>query len=123
MRELEEFDGTKGKVAKQWFTKAFLWATVQLPNYNNSEPAIMMRLLLLMKLSKAADWAQPHLARLIAQDANAFHTLRDFTKAFDHTFSDPDTAHHTVRQLETLKQDGTVADYNTSFDNLHSDLE
>lgn len=113
----------RGSWPKQWFTMAFYWATVQLPNYNNSEEAIVMQLLTLMKQGKAADWAQPHLEQIISQKQGRVTSLVEFTTAFNQTFNDPNAAQLAARQLAALKQDGSVADYNTAFENLRSDHE
>lgn len=75
MREPEEFDHTKGKAAKRWFTKACYWVNMQLPNYRNNEEAMVMRLLTLMKQGKAVDWAQPHLEGLASHHPEVITTL------------------------------------------------
>lgn len=123
MREPEEFDATKRRLAKQWFTKAFYWATTQLPNHNNSEETMLMWLLTLMKPGKAADWAQPQLEKMMGHKHNCLTSLAIFTTVFKNTFRDPNAAHVAARQIEALKQDGLVVDYTTAFENFWLDLE
>lgn len=123
MKEPEPFDGTKGRAARQWGTKALIWGKVQLPNYQNDEEAVVTRLLMLMKPGKAADWAQPHLERIMGDVPGAWKTLQEFGTAFRTAFIDPDAARAAARQIEALQQTGDIADYNTEFDNLRADLK
>lgn len=73
MREPEDFDGTKGKVAKQWVTKAAIWSSTQRPNYE-SEESLVLRRFSFMKPGKAADWTQPHLERIITHKRDTVTT-------------------------------------------------
>lgn len=103
-------------------TKAMQWANAQLPNYENEE-ALVPRLFSFMRPGEVADWAQPHLEWIINNQRDAITTRREFLRTFVDTFEDPDTERLAARQIEALKQEGSIHDYTTTFKNLRSDLK
>ncbi|CUA71631.1 Transposon Tf2-11 polyprotein [Rhizoctonia solani] len=122
MKEPEHFDGTRGRVAKQWWTKISVWAAFQRDNYE-SEQVMLLHILTLMKPGKAADWAQPIIEKIISRDPAAPSTMSTLTDLFSATFGDPDTSRAAMRQLRSLAQTADANAYTTEFNNLAADLD
>lgn len=95
---------------------------MQLPNYEKDQGNMSMRLFMLMKQGKAADWAQPHLERIASNHPKAIITQKNLAKAFNDASGDPDAARLAAQQIAALQQAGLVTDYTTSFKTLQSDL-
>lgn len=77
---------------------------------------------MLMKPGRAADWAQPQLSKLVGNLPGAIATIDEFREAFKEAFGDPDAARVAARQIDALRQDGTVVDYTTQFENIQAEL-
>ncbi|CUA74819.1 Transposon Tf2-7 polyprotein [Rhizoctonia solani] len=122
MKEPDSFDGTRGRAAKQWWTRVTVWAAFQCPNYP-AESALLLHILTLMKLGKAMDWVQPIIEKIVAQEASAPQTMLALTNLFNAAFSDPDASWATMRQLGQLHQTTDANTYTMEFNNLASDLD
>ncbi|CUA68894.1 similar to pol polyprotein [Rhizoctonia solani] len=120
--EPEHFDGTRGRVAKQWWTKVTVWAALQRDNYESEQVAIL-HILTMMKPGKAADWAQPIMEKIVTGNTSAPHTMSTLTGLFGAAFDDPDASRAAMRQISDLTQTADASAYTTEFNNLAADLD
>lgn len=71
----------------------------------------------------AADWAQPLIGRIHKNQQGAPKDCDELFEDFLTAFGDPDTVRATERQITTLIQTGTSANYTTEFQNISAELE
>ena len=72
----------------------------------------------------AADWALPHVERIIARDFTGItENMVSLEKAFLTAFGDPDAKRAAQRKLQELVQTGTIHEYTTEFRTLVAELD
>jgi hypothetical protein len=75
----------------------------------------------------AANWAQPHLQKVLNHRRGAIATVDEFIEEFGSAFDDPDAGRAAERKILELTQDSTstksTAEYTTEFRNLMADLD
>ena len=72
----------------------------------------------------AADWALPHMERIIARDFTGItENMVSLEKAFLTAFGDPDAKRAAQRKLQELVQTGTIHEYTTEFRTLVAELD
>jgi hypothetical protein len=75
----------------------------------------------------AANWAQPHLQKVLNPRRGAISTVDEFIEEFGSAFDDPDAGRAAERKILELTQDSTttksMAEYTTEFRNLMADLD
>jgi hypothetical protein len=75
----------------------------------------------------AANWAQPHLQKVLARRRGAIATVGEFVDEFGAAFNDPDAGRAAERKIHELTQDAlptkSTAKYTTEFRNLMADLD
>jgi hypothetical protein len=90
------------------------------------ERALILYMLHLLK-DDAANWAQPHLQKVLNHRRGAITTVDEFIDEFGSTFDDPDAGRAAERKILELTQDSTstksTAEYTTEFRNLMVDLD
>jgi hypothetical protein len=75
----------------------------------------------------AANWAQPHLQKVLNHRRGAITTVDEFIDKFGSAFDNPDAGRAAERKILELTQDSTttksMAEYTTEFRNLMADLD
>jgi hypothetical protein len=75
----------------------------------------------------AANWAQPHLQKVLNHKRGAIATVDEFIDEFGAAFDDPDAGRAAERKILELNQESTntksTAEYTTEFRNLMADLD
>ncbi|CUA75312.1 Transposon Tf2-7 polyprotein [Rhizoctonia solani] len=122
MKEPDHFNGTRGRAAKQWWTKVSVWAAFQQDNYE-LEQIMLLHILTLMKPGKATNWAQPIIKKIISRDPTAPSTMFAITDLFSAAFGNPNASRTAMRQLCNLTQTADTNAYTTEFNNLAADLD
>jgi hypothetical protein len=96
--------------------------TAAFPN----ERAALLYLLHLLK-EDAANWAEPHLWKVLEMKQGALATIPEFVDHFYNAFDDPDAERAAERRIQELSQEGvaskSTAEYTTVFRNLAADLD
>jgi hypothetical protein len=87
---------------------------------------VLLYLLHLLK-DEAANWAEPHLWKVLDSSPGAITTIPEFVKHFYNAFDDPDAERAAERKIHELTQDSvpskSTAEYTTEFRNLAADLD
>jgi hypothetical protein len=75
----------------------------------------------------AANWAEPHLRKVLENKQGALTTIPEFVDHFYNTFDDPDAERAAERRIQELNQEGVASkstvEYTTEFRNLVADLD
>jgi hypothetical protein len=85
------------------------------------ESALILHVLSMTK-GKAADWARPHIGKLLKNKQGAINSFKNFLDRFGQAFQDPDAKRVAARQINELKQAADVESYITDFENLAAEL-
>jgi hypothetical protein len=120
------YDGKKkGRPARQWMARVLAWMELSRAAFPN-ERAVLLYLLHLLK-DEAANWAEPHLRKVLDSSPGALSTIQDFVEQFYNAFDDPDAERAAERKIHELTQDSvpskSTAEYTTEFRNLAADLD
>jgi hypothetical protein len=91
-----------------------------------NEWAVLLYLLHLLK-DDAANWAEPHLWKVLEMRQGALTTILEFVKHFYNAFDNPNAERVAERKIQELNQEmvtsKSMAEYTTEFRNLAADLE
>jgi hypothetical protein len=91
-----------------------------------NERAVLLYLLHLLK-DDAANWAEPHLRKVLDSTPGALTTIPEFVDQFYSAFDDPDAERAAERKIHDLNQESvgtkSTAEYTTEFRNLAADLD
>jgi hypothetical protein len=91
-----------------------------------NDRAVLLYLLHLLK-DDAANWAEPHLRKVLDSSPGALTTIPDFVDQFYNAFDDPDAKQAVERKIQDLTQESigtkSTAEYTTEFCNLAADLD
>jgi hypothetical protein len=91
-----------------------------------NERAVLLYLLHLLK-DDAANWAEPHLRKVLEMKPGALATIQEFVEHFYNAFDDPDAERAAERRIQELNQETvaskSTAEYTTEFRNLAADLD
>jgi hypothetical protein len=75
----------------------------------------------------AANWAKPHLSKILRRRTGALRTVEEFVEEFRRAFDDSDAGRAVERKIHDLTQDSlptkSTMEYTTEFRNLVSDLD
>ena len=114
----EPYDGkNKGKTAKEWLMRMSTYTAMNSHRFQNEHQAMMWFLSCMEGF--AADWALPHMERIIARDFTGItENMVSLEKAFLTAFGDPDAKRAAQRKLQELVQTGTIHEYTTEFRTL-----
>jgi hypothetical protein len=86
-----------------------------------NEQAILLYLLHLLK-DNAANWAEPHLQKVLEMRQGSLATIQEFVEHFYNAFDNPDAERATERKIQELSQETvstkSTAEYTTEFRNL-----
>jgi hypothetical protein len=120
------YDGKKkGHPARQWMARVLAWMELSRVAFPN-ERAVLLYLLHLLK-DDAANWAEPHLQKVLDSSPGALTTVPEFVDQFYNAFDDPDAEQAAERKIQDLTQDSvgtkSMAEYTTEFRNLAADLD
>jgi hypothetical protein len=120
------YDGKKkGRPARQWMARVLAWMELSRAAFPN-EQSVLMYLLHLLK-DDAANWAEPHLRKVLDSTPGALTTIQEFVDQFYSAFDDPDAEQAAERKIQELTQDGVASksatEYTTEFRNLAADLD
>jgi hypothetical protein len=120
------YDGKKkGRPARQWMARVLAWMELSRAAFPN-ERAVLLYLLHLLK-DDAANWAEPHLRKVLDSTSGALTTIPEFVNQFYSAFDDPDAERAAERKIQELTQDSvpskSTAEYTTEFRNLAADLD
>jgi hypothetical protein len=122
----DSYDGKKrGRPARQWLARVLAWVELSRAAFPD-ERALILYMLHLLK-DDAANWAQPHLQKVLNHRRGAIATVDEFIDEFGAAFDDPDAGRAAERKILDLTQDSTAtkstAEYTTEFRNLMVDLD
>jgi hypothetical protein len=122
----DSYDGKKrGRLARQWLARVLAWVELSWAAFPD-ERALILYMLHLLK-DDAANWAQPHLQKVLNHRRGAITTVDEFIDEFGAAFDDPDAGRAAERKILELTQDSTAtkstAEYTTEFRNLMADLD
>jgi hypothetical protein len=122
----DAYDGKrKGRPARQWLARVLAWVELSRAAFPD-EQALILYMLHLLK-DNAANWAQPHLQKVLNHRRGAIATVDEFIDEFGSAFDDPDAGRAAERKILELTQDSTTtkstAKYTTEFRNLMVDLD
>jgi hypothetical protein len=122
----DSYDGKKrGRPARQWLARVLAWVELSRAAFSD-ERALILYMLHLLK-DDAANWAQPHLQKVLNHRTGAIATVDEFIDEFGSAFDDPDAGRAAERKILELTQDSTptksTAEYTTEFRNLMADLD
>jgi hypothetical protein len=91
-----------------------------------NERAVLLYLLHLLK-DDAANWAEPHLQKVLDSTPGALTTIPEFVDQFYSAFDDPDAERAAERKIQELTQDSvpskSTAEYTMEFHNLAANLD
>jgi hypothetical protein len=83
------YDGKKkGHPARQWMARVLAWMELSRAAFPN-EQAILLYLLHLLK-DDAANWAEPHLQKVLEMKQGALSSIQELVKHFYNALDDPD---------------------------------
>jgi hypothetical protein len=122
----DSYDGKKrGRPARQWLARVLAWVELSRAAFPD-ERALILYMLHLLR-DDAANWAQPHLQKVLNHRRGAIATVDEFIDEFGSAFDDPDAGRAAERKILELTQDSTptksTAEYTTEFRNLMADLD
>jgi hypothetical protein len=122
----DSYDGKKrGRPARQWLSRILAWIELSRAAFPD-ERSLILYMLHLLK-DDAANWAEPHLSKILRRRAGALRTVEEFVEEFGRAFDDPDAGRVAERKIHDLTQDAlptkSTAEYTTEFWNLISDLD
>jgi hypothetical protein len=122
----DSYDGKKrGRPARQWLARVLAWVELSRAAFPD-ERALILYMLHLLK-DDAANWAQPHLQKVLNHKQGAMATVDEFIDEFGAAFDDPDAGRAAERKILELTQESTAtkstAEYTTEFRNLMADLD
>jgi hypothetical protein len=122
----DSYDGKKrGRPARQWLARVLAWVELSRAAFPD-ERALILYMLHLLK-DDPANWAQPHLQKVLNHKRGAIATVDEFIDEFGAAFDDPDAGRAAERKILELTQDSTatksMAEYTTEFRNLMADLD
>jgi hypothetical protein len=122
----DSYDGKKrGRPARQWLARVLAWVELSQAAFPD-ERALILYMLHLLK-DDAANWAQPHLQKVLNHRRGAIASVDEFIDEFGAAFDDPDAGRAAERKILELTQDSTstksTAEYTTEFRNLMADLD
>jgi hypothetical protein len=90
----DSYDGKKrGRPARQWLARVLAWVELSRAAFPN-EQALILYMLHLLK-DDAANWAQPHLQKVLNHRRGAIATVDKFIEEFGAAFDDPDAGRAT----------------------------
>jgi hypothetical protein len=120
------YDGKKkGRPARQWLARVLAWVELSRAAFPD-ERALILYMLHLLK-DDTANWAQPHLQKVLNHRRGAITTVDEFIDKFRSAFNDPDTGRAAKRKILELTQESTptksTTEYTTEFRNLMADLD
>jgi hypothetical protein len=120
------YDGKKkGCPARQWMARVLAWMELSRAAFPN-EQSVLLYLLHLLK-DDTANWAEPHLQKVLDSTPGALTTIPEFVDQCYSAFDDPDAERAAERKIQELTQDGvaskSTAEYTTEFRNLVADLD
>ncbi|EUC54758.1 retrotransposon gag protein, partial [Rhizoctonia solani AG-3 Rhs1AP] len=121
VKEPDAFDGTRGKTAEDWLLRVAIWFRTVAPTFPDEESIILH--ILGMTKGRAADWARPHISRIMARKTNRLSSFVEFGQEFTKHFQDPNAKRMAARKLNELNQATDVESYITDFENLAAELE
>jgi hypothetical protein len=127
--KLSSPDGYNGKMkwcpARQWMARVLAWMELSRAAFPN-EQAVVLYLLHLLT-DDAANWAEPHLQKVLEMNQGALATIQEFVEHSYNAFDDPDAERATKRRIHKHSQDTvsskTSAEYTMEFRNLVADLD
>jgi hypothetical protein len=122
----DSYDGKKrGRPARQWLSRILAWIELSRAAFPD-ERSLILYMLHLLK-DDAANWAEPHLSKILRRRTGALRTVEEFVEEFGRAFDDPDVGRAAERKIHDLTQDSlptkSTAEYTTEFRNLISDLD
>jgi hypothetical protein len=122
----DPYDGKKkGRPARQWLARVLAWVELSRAAFPD-ERALILYMLHLLK-DDAANWAQPHLQKVLSRKRGAIATVDEFIEELGSAFVDPDAGRAAEQKILELTQDSTTtkftAEYTTEFRNLMVDLD
>jgi hypothetical protein len=122
----DSYDGKKkGRTARQWLSRILAWIELSRAAFLD-ERSLILYMLHLLK-DDAANWAEPHLSKILRRRTGALRTVEEFVEEFGRAFDDPDAGRAAERKIHDLTQDSlptkSTAEYTTEFRNLISDLD
>jgi hypothetical protein len=122
----DSYDGKKrGQPARQWLSRVLAWIELSRAAFPD-ERALILYMLHLLK-DDAANWAQPHLQKVLARRRGAISTVTEFVDEFGAAFDDPDAGRAAEWKIHELTQEvvptKSTAEYTTEFRNLMADLD
>jgi hypothetical protein len=95
------YDGKKkGRPAWQWMARVLAWMGLSRAAFPN-EQAVLLYLLHLLK-DEAANWAEPHLQKVLELKLGALATIQEFVEQFYNAFDNPDAEHAVERKIQEL---------------------
>jgi hypothetical protein len=98
------YDGKKkGRPARQWMARVLAWMELSRAAFPN-ERAVLLYLLHLLK-DDAANWAEPHLRKVLEMKQGALATIPEFVDHFYNAFDDPDAERAAERRIQELNQE------------------
>ena len=100
--------------------RTVVWARNIAPSFPD-EQALVLQVLANTK-GKAADWAGPHIARIMKQERGAITNFGESMVAFEKAFQDPDIKRASARKITELKQTADIEAFITDFENLAGEL-
>jgi hypothetical protein len=122
----DSYDGKKkGRPARQWLSRILAWIKLSRAVFPD-ERSLILYMLHLLK-DDAANWAEPHLSKILRRRVGALRTIDEFVEEFGRAFDDPNAGRAAERKIHNLTQDSlptkSMAKYTTKFRNLISDLD
>jgi hypothetical protein len=122
----DSYDGKKrGRPARQWLARVLAWVELSWAAFPD-ERALILYMLHLLK-DDAANWAQPHLQKVLNHKRGAIATVGEFIEEFSAAFDDPDAGRAAEQKILDLTQDSTATkstvEYTMEFRNLMADLD
>jgi hypothetical protein len=122
----DAYDGKKrGRPARLWLSRVLAWIEPSRAAFPD-EQALILYMLHLLK-DDAANWAQPHLQKVLSRRRGAIATVGEFVDEFGATFDNPHAGRAAKRKIHELTQDSlptkSTAEYTTKFRNLMANLD
>jgi hypothetical protein len=122
----DSYDGKKkGRPARQWLSRILAWIELSRAAFPD-ERSLILYMLHPLK-DDTANWAEPHLSKILRRRTGALRTVDEFVEKFGRAFDDPDAGRAAERKIHDLTQDSlptkSTTKYTTEFRNLISDLD
>ncbi|KAF8756155.1 hypothetical protein RHS01_04630 [Rhizoctonia solani] len=116
----DAYTGKIGNKARQWLTRMLAWVRLNQRMFPTDQEVLSF---LLMNMKDVAGaWAHPHLNQLGSHRA-LIQTVDEFRTEFLSAFGNPDATQAAERQIKSLTQTGTCAEYITKFRTIAMDLD